>query len=170
MPASPDTGNYQYGAGACYLKVDGVDDEFRHIGNVPTLTYQSDITTEQHKQSMSGIKSTDFEYVTEITATISAVLEEVTPENMALFVLGTQVDDTAGGSEIGGLTLTSVEGDFKYLSDNAYGRQIEFHARVSIKPNGEFNFITDGLNSIPLQFTVLKDDGVFGRWVFHEPV
>ena len=166
MPTSPSVENYMYGAGALYIMLDDIDVAFRHVGNVPTFTYTSEVTTEQHKQSMSGIKSTDFEFVTEITATCTAVLEEVTPENMQLFVLGSMADNTDGNAEIAGLTLTEFGADLKYVSDNANGRQIELYARVNCKPNGEFNFISEGLTSIPVQFEVLKSDDKFGRWVF----
>lgn len=166
MPTSPNTENYYYGAGDLYVQVDDIDVAFRHVGNVPEFTYTSEITTEEHKQSMAGIKSTDFEFTTEISATCDAVLEEVTPENMQLFVLGTLADNTAGDQEISGLTLTTFEADLKFVSANPYGRQVEFYARVSVKPNGEFNFISEGLTSIPVQFKVLKQDDKFGRWVF----
>lgn len=166
MPASPSTKNYQYGAGACYLKVDDVDLDFRHVGNVPTLTRSLEITTLDHKQSMSGLKSTDFDPVTEVSETLAAVLEEVTPENAELLVMGVAEEDTAGDIVIDSLTRPSIEGDFKYVSDNPHGRQMVLTARVSIKPNGDFNFITDGLTSIPLEMKVLKTAGKFSRWRF----
>lgn len=171
MATSPSTVNYQYGAGALYVKVDDVDMDYRHVGNCPSVTYSADLTKEQHKQSMSGLKSTDFEFVTEVNATLNATLEEVTKDNMALFVMGTVGEaNTAGDYEIGGLTLTEVKCDVKYESDNPYGAQIVFTARASISPNGEFNFITDGLNSIPVQFTILRDEdtGNFGLWTITE--
>lgn len=170
MATSPNIVNYQYGAGALSVKVDGVDMTFRHVGNCPAVTYSAELSKEQHKQSMSGLKSTDFEFVTEVSATLNATLEEVTPENMALFVMGTGTPNTAGDIEIGGLTLTEVKCDVKYESDNPYGAQIVFEARASISPNGEFNFITDGLNSIPVQFTILRDEetGNFGTWTITE--
>jgi len=164
MPTSPSTQNYQYGAGALYIKR-SVDIDYRHVGNVPTLSVAVDITEDEHKQSMSGLKSTDFTVITEIAKRLTAVLEEVTPENMAMFVMGEFATNSDGDEEAGGLTLTSIEADMKYISDNARGREMEFWARVSIRPNGDFNFITDGINSIPLLLTVLKQDGKFGRWI-----
>ena len=56
MPTSPDVQNYMYGSGACYLKVDGVDVAYRHIGNVPELTLAKEITKESHKQAMAGLR------------------------------------------------------------------------------------------------------------------
>jgi hypothetical protein len=166
MPASPNVENYQYGAGACYLKIDDVDVAFRHVGNVPELTASSEITTLDHKQSMSGLKSTDLEIITEVAKTLNMTMEEVTPENMALFVMGTISTATDGEVRIGGLTKTSMLGDFRFISDNPNGRQMEFNARVSVRPNGDFNFITDGLNSIPVTMKVLKNAGEFGVWSF----
>lgn len=168
MTASPSTTNYQYGAGAAFLKLDG-DSEFRHVGNLKEMTYASEIQTLEHKQTMSGLKSIDFEAVTEVSASINAVLDEVSPENMALFVMGTVGDtDTGGHIEIIGLSDTTLEGQFKYVSDNPYGRNFELHCRVSIRPNGDFSFITEDLTSIPITMKVLKVAGEFTRWVFIE--
>jgi hypothetical protein len=165
MPDSPNVQNYMYGSGSCYIKLD-TDVTRRHVGNVPELTLAKEITKETHKQAMSGLRSVDFEFITEVAATINATLEEVTPENMALFVMGTAAENTDGNMEIGGLSLTEIQADFTYESDNPNGRQIQYLARVSITPNGEFNFITEGLTSIPLQMTVLKNNGVFGTTIF----
>lgn len=170
MSTSPNVSNYQYGAGAVYLKVEGVDNDYRHVGNVPSLVYKQDIQTLDHKQSMSGIKSTDFELVTEVTATVEVNLEEVTPENMALFVLGEIATNTDGDRTIGGLTKSQFTADFKFVGDNAAGTNIDYFARVTVKPNGDYSFITDGLNSIPIVCKVIKDEetGNFGLWVFKD--
>lgn len=166
MPASPNVENYQYGAGAVYLKIDDVDGEYRHIGNVPEISVSSEITTLEHKQTMSGLKSTDLEIITEVSKTLNFTAEEVTPENMSLFAMGTPTTNTDGDTVIPGLTRTSQLGYFKFVSDNPNGRNMVFEARVNVRPNGEFNFISDGLNSIPLTCKVLEDAGSFGVWSF----
>lgn len=170
MPTEPDVLNYHYGAGALYFKADDIDVAERHLGNIPELTYTSEVTEEKHKQSMSGIKSTDFTYITELSATISATLEEITAENLALFVLGTVGTNTAGDKEVGGLTQTRIMGDLKYISDQPYGQTIEFYCRAQVRPNGDLSLIAEGLTNIPVQFEVLKDEttGNFGRWVIIE--
>lgn len=166
MPDSPNVLNYQYGAGAAYIKVDGIDVTHRHLGNIKELNISAEIATLKHKQTMSGLKSTDLEIITEVSKTVNITLDEVTPENMALFVMGTVVGNSSGGLEIGGLTLTQIVGDFRYISDNAAGQEYQFDCRVSVKPTGEFAFITEDLTSIPLEFEVLKSNDRFGTWEF----
>jgi hypothetical protein len=166
MPDSPNVLNYQYGAGSAYLKVDDVDVAYRHLGNAPEISVESEFTTLEHKQTMSGLKSTDLEITTEVSSTVNITLDEVTPENMALFASGTVVGSSDGGLEVGGLTLTNILGYFRYVSDNPYGQEFVFDARVSIKPNGAFNFITDDLTQIPLTMKVLQAGGKFGNWEF----
>lgn len=170
MPTSPDTRNYQYGAGALWLKVDDIDDDYRHAGNMPKLTHSSTFTELDHKQSMSGLKSVDDSFVTEVAAELAGDCEEVTPENMQLFVAGVRTENTDGDTEISGLTLTDIKADLKFIPANPKGAQIEFYARVAIRPNGNFNFITEGLNSIPLKFKILQSEGRFGLWVFKNEV
>ncbi len=166
MPASPSTQNYQYGAGSLFIKLTG-ETEFSHAGNLKEIAYNSELQTLEHKQTQSGLKSVDFETVTEVSAALQCVLDEVSPRNMALFVMGTPGDsDTGGNTEIIGLSATTIEADVKYVSDNPNGRNFELHCRVSIRPNGDFSFITEDLTSIPLTMKVLKTNGVFTRWVF----
>lgn len=167
MPTSPSIQNYMYGSGVVYLKLDG-ESSYRHVGNVPSLVLSKQITKQSHRQSMSGLRSVDDEVITEVGATVNATLEEVTPQNMALFMMGTVDANTDGHQEINGLSLTTIKGHLKYISDNPKGRQIEYYAYVSITPNGDFNFLSDDVNTIPVQMTVLKEDGVFGRMIFIE--
>lgn len=166
MPASPSVLNYQYGAGALWLKVDDVDVALRHVGNLKSMTLSKEIETLEHKQTMSGLRSTDLEIVTEVGAAMNVELDEVTPENMALFVMGTPTANTDAGSTILGLSLTNMDADFQYVSANARGRDMIFSGRASIRPNGDFSFITDGLTSIPLTLKVLQSGGAFGTWDF----
>lgn len=169
MPTSPDIRNYHYGAGAVYFKADGIDMDYRHLGNIPELNYASEVTEVDHNQSMSGIKSVDLSYITAFAATLSAILEEVTGENLALFAMGT-VTESTDGKEIMGLSQTSIRGDLKYVSDQPMGPTIEFYARAQAKPNGDFALISDGLATLPIQFKILRyeDSGAFGRWVVIE--
>lgn len=168
MPASPNVLNYQYGSGSLYVKVDDVDMDYRHVGNVQELNISAELTTFEHKQTMSGLKSTDLEIITEVSKTVNAILEEVTPENMALFVMGTVTTNSEGGQEIAGLSLTQILCSLRWVSDNPYGQQMIFDCRASIKPTGQFDFITEDLTSIPLEFKVLQANGRFGTWEFPE--
>lgn len=168
MPAAPNVLNYHYGAGVASIKVDGVDVAYRHLGNVKEMNISAELTTLEHKQTMSGIKTTDLEIITELSKTINIVLDEVNEENMALFVMGTVETNTAGGAQISGLTLTSILGDFRYISDAPNGMNFEFNCRVSVKPTGEFQFIAEDLTSIPLELKILQSEGAFGTWVFPE--
>lgn len=165
MPVSPDTGNYQYGAGVLWLKVDGIDTDFRHVGNAPKVTYSPTFTDLDHKQSMSGLKSVDDTITTEVAAELDADLEEVTPENMQLFVAGSATTGTDGEVVLSGLTLTNIKGYIRFVSDNAKGRDLVFEARVSIRPNGAYDFITDGLNKLSLKMKILQSNGMFGQWI-----
>lgn len=166
MPASPSEQNIQYGAGVLRIKVDDVDEVLRHVGNMTSMNLSADIETIDKKQTMSGLKTTYIKITTELSKTLEAVLDEVTPENMALFVMGTQSTNTDGDVEISGGTQTEMLCDFEYTSDNPNGRQMIFSGRGQITPNGDFSFITDGLTSIPISIAILKDGGEFGHWRF----
>lgn len=166
MPASPSAQNIQYGAGVLRLKVDGVDEVLRHVGNMSSFTLTKELQTIDKKQTMSGLKSTYIKIITEVAARLQTVLDEVTPENMGLFVMGTPTSNTDGGTSISGLTRTEMLCDFEYTSDNPNGRDMIFNGRGSITPNGDFSFITDGLTSIPIAIEIQESGGEFGHWEF----
>lgn len=168
MATSPNIENYQMSLGSLYIKIDGVDGSLRHVGNAPSITYSPDIDLLEHNQSMSGIQSVDFTLARRLSATLAVTLEEVTPENMALFVLGTPSANTAGDQTIGGLTSTAMTGDLEFIGANSIGQMIDFRCRVSITPTGEFNLISDEINTIELEMKVLQDDGQYGEWTLRE--
>lgn len=72
------------------------------VGNVPALEIAISVQKYEHKESQSGLRSTDVTVITEQTPTINITLESFSPRNLALGVWGTTYQDAAG-------TVTSEE-------------------------------------------------------------
>lgn len=66
------------------------------VGNVPALEIQLAVTSTQHKESMSGQRSTDLTLVTEKTPTINITLESLNLRNLAAAYWGEASEEAAG--------------------------------------------------------------------------
>lgn len=107
MATTPSTENYQLGKGVGYFAIQdpttGIHHGERDLGNIPALTSNVSIEFLTHYSSRSGLRKRDLNKPVEITPTLSATLDEITPDNQVLSALG---------------TLSSVTQDAGYLDDS----------------------------------------------------
>lgn len=85
---SPDVLNYTLGKGNVYWLGDS-DTDWRHIGNVPELELSLEVDKLEHFSSMEGVNEKDRVVIRTKSGTIRAILEELTPANLALMLMGT---------------------------------------------------------------------------------
>jgi hypothetical protein len=167
MPTSPNVQNYHIGKGIVSFKETG-SASFVDLGNAPKFIYTPTTTKKEHFSSREGIKTKDFTAITEIGATVKVTLDEITPENLAMFALG---DLTTGGT-ITGLTKAEFTGTLQVIGTNDIGQHVSWTGDVSFVPSGDFSFITDAddFSTIELEAEVQKSaDGSFGTWEVAEP-
>jgi hypothetical protein len=167
MPTSPSVQNYHIGKGIVSFKETG-SPTFVDLGNAPSFVYTPNVEKKEHFSSREGIKTKDFTAITQISATIKVQLDEITPENLAMFALG---DLTTGGT-ITGLTKAEFTGTLKVVGTNDIGQHIGWEGDISFVPSGDFSFITDSddFSIIELEAEVQKAvDGSFGTWTVEEP-
>jgi hypothetical protein len=167
MPVSPDVQNYHIGKGIVSFKETG-SATFVDLGNAPKFIYTPTTTKKEHFSSREGIKTKDFTAITEIGATVKVTLDEITPENLAMFALG----DLASDGTITGLTKAEFAGTLKVIGTNDIGQHVSWTGDVSFVPSGDFSFITDAddFSTIELEAEVQKSvDGSFGTWAVEEP-
>ena len=88
------------------------------------------------------MKTKDFTAITQVGATITLKLDEITGENLAIFALGEIDTTTPGSAVISGLSKAEFKGDIKVTGTNDIGQQVDFEATVSFVPSGDFSFIT----------------------------
>src|ERR1700756_3444104 len=120
LGTSPSIHNYHIGKGGVSFK-EASSPTFVDLGNAPAFVYTPKVTTKEHFSSRTGIMIKDFSVPTQVGATIKLTLDEITPENLAMFALGTISTATAGGVNIGGLTKTQYSGILKVEGTNDIG-------------------------------------------------
>jgi len=170
MPASPNVLNYHIGKGIVSWKEKG-GSTFVDLGNAPSFQYAPTVTKIDHFTAREGVKTKDFSPPTQIAATITFTLDEITPESLSLFALAEFDGATTGDATLGGLTRTLFEGTIQVVGTNDIGQQVDFTADCSLVPQGNFNFITsdDAFSVLEIQADVQKDtSGNFGVWTVRD--
>lgn len=170
MAATPDVKNYSIPTGYATFKKVG-DPDARDLGNIVDFKITNDVQKKEHFKSRGGRRSKDKTIVTQVGATITFTLDEITAENLAIFALGDISEDTDGVFEISGLTNTDFVGTLKIVGDNDVGTQVDWEGVVSFNPSGDFNFIQDNddYNTIAITADVQDDDTLgFGKWTVRE--
>lgn len=91
MAMSPSAENYELGRGIVSLAelLNGLYQPERDCGNVTDMKLAVDPQTLEHQSSRSGLKNVDKEVVTEMKSTLSFTADEITRENLKMFMLGT---------------------------------------------------------------------------------
>jgi hypothetical protein len=167
MPISPSVQNYHIGKGIVSFKETG-SSTFVDLGNAPSFIYTPKVTKKEHFSSREGVKTKDFTAITEIGATIKVTLDEITPENLAMFALG----DLSTGGTLPGLTKAEFNGTLQVIGTNDIGQHVSWTGDISFIPSGDFRFITDAddFSTLVLEAEVMKAaDGSFGTWHIAEP-
>lgn len=94
------TSDYYSGQGLVMLATkDGTTGEpqgFIPVGNVTDVTLNTEITKDEHKESMSGQRAVDKVLGTETKVNFSATFESINQENLAYALRGATVDVPAG--------------------------------------------------------------------------
>ncbi len=169
MPAAPSIDNYYIGKGVVSWTPEGgsaVD-----LGNVPEFEFTPELETLDHYSSRSGIRSKDRSVALQKSATVRLVLEEWTPGNLQLALMGSTPAANAGGDmEFTLLAGDEIRGQLVFTGGNAVGPTIDITLPlVAFRPSSSINPISDEWGSLEVTGEVLLSGGIFGTVVHHEP-
>lgn len=109
-----DASQYNLGRGKLYLKGETkflsatpVLDGWRDIGNVTQFTVTQEAETKEHKSFLTGVQSIDQEIAVSRKMNISFATDELSANNIALFLSGTLRDNAQGDAVANGACLAS---------------------------------------------------------------
>lgn len=160
--ASPSIQNYTIGKGAVHVRVSG-ETNFRHIGNCPEFEFTPELEELEHFSSMTGVKSVDRTEVISKKGTLRIVFEEITPENLALALLGDLSNSSGGDQEIQIFSKSSKRCEFKFVGNNDVGPKYEWYFRqVDIIPSGGIQLLSEEWMQIEISGKVAAVSGDFG--------
>lgn len=160
---APSTDNYVIGKGFLIFKPEGEDDFF-HLGNVPSFTFTPEVTKLDHFSSMAGTKEKDATIVTEKKGTVEITMEEFTKRNLGILLMGS-VDDTDPDNIIIDIfSTTALTGELRFYATNDVGPRWRFFLnKVQFTPSGAFNPISEEFANMVVTGDVFAVDGVWGK-------
>ena len=105
---------------------------------------------------MEGVRSKDLEIVLEKSGELVMTMEEWTPDNLGIALLGDVDLGAAGGPEVDIFSANAVNGELKFISSNEVGPKWDLHFfNVSFIPSGSINPISDEFGQIEVTGNVL---------------
>jgi hypothetical protein len=151
---SPNTGNYLIGKGAFWFHRSGGTN--LHMGNSPGAEFTPTIEKLDHFSSMEGVREKDLSVVLERGGTLTITLDEWTPNNVSLAVLGTVDEGAAGGPEVEIFDQDAINGELTFIAANDVGPQWDYTwFNVSFIPSQAINPISDEWGQIEIEGEVL---------------
>jgi hypothetical protein len=162
---SPNIGNYYIGRGLVSIQLLG-ESQYTPCGNSPQFEFMAKVTSLDHFSSMTGVKVKDFTAVTEISGSLTMVLEEFTARNMGFALLGLpsgQGSPLAESETIDIFADPVIYGSVKFVGANDVGPiWTTIFPLVSLKPSKAIAFIGNTYGTLDLLGDVLYDRLVGG--------
>lgn len=162
---SPDTGNLYVGKGIVSFWADG-DSDWRDVGEVREAELTLEIEELEHFTQRSGTRSKDLTIVLEKGGNVRFIMEEFTPENMKLYMIGGVIDENAQGGPIFDIMAgDALAGKWKFVGTNDVGPNWTIILdSVRIVPQGSINLITEEWGGIEVTAEMLlsQSTGKFG--------
>jgi len=102
LPLNTHTNNYVFGRGQLFLNLyaAGVFEGRRFIGNCPSFNLSVESEIFEHVSSTSGIQTTDLKVTKSTKFSGQIVCDDMQPENMALFLVGSQATLSQGATPV----------------------------------------------------------------------
>lgn len=164
MAAIPSVKNYQIPTGVVSFRETG-ESTWRDLGNCPEITLKPTLETKEHKTSRDGARSTDRTFVTSKSIDVTLKLEEITPENLRLFWLGSLSTNSSSEQVIDIFTVNSIKGSLKFEGTNEVGSTYDVMLEeVEFLPSDAMNLIADDLINLSLNGKASKVNGSFGTF------
>src|SRR4249919_1581694 len=136
MPTSPNVNNYHIGKGIVSFKEAG-GASYVDLGNAPAFVYTPTVEKLEHFSSREGVKTKDFTAITQVGATVKLTLDEITPENLAIFMLGNLDTTVPGAITIDALKKIEYIGELTISGTNDIGQKVDWTGTVSFVPSGD---------------------------------
>jgi hypothetical protein len=133
------TDYYVTGGGILYIKK--VDDEaYVDVGNCPSLTVKPEVEMLEHVSNRGGRGTTDKKVTQKIKVMLNFKLDELSVDNLSMFMLGTAATDTVVLAN-----AVTEEYSVKFVSDYEAGDNATWEfPRVEISPSDAMELINTG--------------------------
>jgi hypothetical protein len=153
---SPNTGNLRVGKGILSWKQTGFS-EYRDMGEVREFEIAMSVETLPHFTQRSGVREKDLEIILTRGGTVRVLMEEWTPANLALMLMGNVDEGAAGGPEVEIYAEDATEGQLRFVGTNDQGPKLTATLDlVRFIPNNAIQFLSEEFGALELSGEMLK--------------
>lgn len=153
---SPHVDNYMIGKGILSIAkwANGTAGAYADVGNCPKFEYEMTEQTLDHFSSRGGMKEQDQETIIQVGYTLSFTLDEVSVENLRMFLKGS----LNGTHKINANQTPNMEYALKFVADNPVGPNVTYEFwKAKLTPSGAFSLISDEYTSMSFTGKGLAD-------------
>ena len=164
---SPNVDNYAVFKGISKFWMTG-DDDYRDMGNTPTVELTPNIEKLDHFSSRRGLKVKDRSIALAQSMTLRIVGDELTPDNWGLALMG-DVHNSSPEYVVDIFTLTEITGAYRFVGTNQVGAPVQMDLpNVSFTPSSSVNLISEEWATFEVTAEVLADaNGSFGQLMWN---
>lgn len=157
-----DVKNYYIGKGILEFKRHGEPD-YIDMGNATAFEITPELEKLDHFSNRRGVKQKDRTVIVSKKATVKVTLEEWTPRNVALALLGKLGVDAQGRDEVEIFGENAIGGSLRFTGTNEVGPKWQIVLpEVEFSPSAAVSPITDEWGALELSGDVSAVDGKFG--------
>lgn len=155
---SPNVGNLAVGKGIVSFKKTG-EPSFRDVGEVREFEITLAIEQLDHFTQRSGVREKDFTVVLERGGQARMIMEEWTPENLAIMLMGIVDVDAPGGATLTIMEEDASEGELRFVGTNDVGpKWTVILDRVRFIPSASLNMLSDEWAGLEISGEILKSE------------
>lgn len=117
LPLRTHTKNYVFGRGKIYVdefNAAGVPTGERFLGNCPGFNLTVESEEFEHQSSTSGLSTTDLTLTLSTDFSAEITIDDIQPENLALFVGGSSATVTQSNTPVADESITPIRSDREY--------------------------------------------------------
>ena len=151
----PHVDNYMIGKGILSIAkiTGGVTGTYADVGNCTKFEFQMTEETKEHFASRTSTKEMDAEVVIMTGYTLDFSLDEVSVENMRMFLKGTEANKVIYANQNANQYYA-----LKFISDNPAGPNVKYEFwKCKLSPNGAFSLIGDDFTTMSFSGKGMSD-------------
>ena len=126
----------------------GLIGPYRSVGNVPSLQVTLETSVQDHKESITGKRLTDYRLITENKASVTMTLEKFTKKNLMMLMYGSDSSTTSATVVTGEILKTGVTsvlvGDIYFTKFPNASSVVVKAGSTTLALNTDYSLVTTG--------------------------
>lgn len=173
LGTSPDPINTFIGAGIVKWK-GSADSDYRDLGECSQFQVTGTVSRKEFWTKRTGIRRKARSVVLEESLTVNMKLEEITADNLALFLMGSVVEgggSPASPTQVNIMDIGEVSGALRFIGTTDIGEKMQVDIpNVNISPAAAFDFLGDDWGGLEIMAEAVADPSTNSFGMVRTPI